>query len=192
MDYSDADLAGGEYTPYFTERIPVGEYDVKASIAHYGPGTYGSIAALKIEITREEPVSFKMAVSEEQDISKPDEDHFYGFSIESGFAFIGDVEVVNEYCEILEEFDENEEVTFPAIEYYAAEIEKQLEYSYKKYPEYHVDYIDYTVPGTEHHMTFMHTGYGDGVYPVYFGYDKNGGICCAVVEFIFASDEIFN
>lgn len=191
MDYSDADLVGGEYTPYFTEKIPAGEYDVKGCV-EYSVGAWGTIAAVKVEITSEEPVTFKMAVSESQDISKLDEDQFFGFSVDSGFAMAGDVEVINEYCRILEEFDENEDVTFPAIEYYEAEIEKQLEYSYKKYPDCRIEYINYTVPETGHHMLFMRTGQGDGVYPTYFGYDKNGEICCAVTEFVFTNDTIFN
>jgi hypothetical protein len=28
------------------------------------------------------------------------------------------------------------------------------------------------------------SGFGDGVYPVYFGYDKNNNICQVVIEFI--------
>lgn len=30
----------------------------------------------------------------------------------------------------------------------------------------------------------IQTGFGDGVYPAYFGYDENGNICELVVQYI--------
>lgn len=191
MDHAEVDFVGGEYTPSYTEEIPIGEYDVKASIVDYGTGCF-RIAAVKTAFTEEIPKIFKMAVYENQDISKLGDDQFYGFSIDSGFAIVGDTKVINEYCEVLEQFAEDEDIMSPAIEYYESNLEKMLEDGYKKYPEYRVDFIDYVVPETEQHIAFMSTGYGDGVYPVYFGYDKNGGLCCAVVEFIFTDDDVFN
>lgn len=187
MDYDGPDYAGGDYTPAYTETIPNGEYTVKASLLNCGEGGY-RVAAAKIEFASEEPVVFKMAVYENQDISKLKEGYFYGFAIDSGLAIIGDKEVINEYCEILEKYDENEDVTYPSIEYYYANIEKEIRASHEKFPQYKIDYIDYVVPGTEHHMLFLPTGLGDGTYPVYFGFSESGKLCCAVVQFIFEEE----
>lgn len=184
IDYSEADMVGGEYTPYYTQAIENGEYNVKVSLKNYGTGGY-RIAAVKVEFTDEEPADFKMALYENQDISALPEEYFYGFDIDSGMAIIADSEVLNEYYEILERFDENEDVTFPATEYYKANIENEFAASYKKFPEYKLSYVDYVVPETNHHMLFIETGMGDGTYPVYFGYSKEGNLCCAVVQFIF-------
>lgn len=184
MDYSNADYAGGEYTPFYTEFIEPGEYNVQASVLNCGKGGY-RVAAAKIEFSREEPYEFKMAVYENQDITQLKEGCFYGFDIDTGLAIISDAEVLNEYCMILEEYDENEDVICPAIEYYSAYIEKELKFSHEKFPEHKIDYIDYVIPETEHHMLFLPTGNGDGTYPVYFGYSKAGNLCCAVVQFIF-------
>mgnify|MGYP004667302753 CR=1 FL=1 len=184
IDYSEADMIGGEYTPYYTQAIENGEYNVKVSLIDYGTGGY-CVAAVKVEFTDEYPVNFEMALYENQDISKLHEDYFYGFAIDSGMAIIADSEVLNEYYEILEEFDENEDVISPAIEYYMANIENEFADSYKKFPEYKISYVDYVVPQTSHHMLFIETGMGDGTYPVYFGFSNAGNLCCAVVQFIF-------
>ncbi len=192
MDYDGPDYAGGEYTPAYTETIPNGEYAVKASLLNCGEGAY-RVAAAKIEFASEKPVGFKMAVYENQDISKLKEGYFYGFAIDSGLAIIGDKEVINEYCEVLEQFEEESEggnnwFMSSSLSYYETHIEKMLEDSYSKFPEYHVDFIDYTLPETEHHMLFLSTGWGDGTYPVYFGYSESGKLCCAVVQFIFEDE----
>ena len=31
----------------------------------------------------------------------------------------------------------------------------------------------------------IQSGFGDGLYPVYFGYDENGELCDIVIEYIF-------
>lgn len=184
IDYSEADMVGGEYTPCYTQAIENGEYNVKVSLKDYGTGGY-RVAAVKVEFTDEEPADFKMALYENQDISALPEEYFYGFDIDSGLAIIADSEVLNEYYEILEEFDENEDVISPAIEYYKANIENELDISYKRFPEFQIDYVDYVIPQTSHHMLFISTGKGDGTYPVYFGYSEEGNLCCAVIQFIF-------
>lgn len=184
MDYSAADFAGWYDTLVYTENIPNGEYDVKASVVDYGKGGH-RIAAAKIEFTHETPVTFKMALCEGQDISELDDGEFYGFSVDSGFALIADSQVFDEYCAVLKDFGKENNAEFPSIDYYETHLEGLLQNAYDKYPGYDLDFIDFTVPGTEHHMIFLSSGYGDGTYPVYFGYSENGELCCAVAQFIF-------
>lgn len=40
------------------------------------------------------------------------------------------------------------------------------------------------MPGTEWHIPMFQSGFGDGVYPVYWGLDENGEICQLVIQFI--------
>ena len=41
-----------------------------------------------------------------------------------------------------------------------------------------------TVPGTDCNLPIFASGWGDGYYPVYFGYDAKGKICAVYVRFI--------
>lgn len=190
MDYSEADMVGGGYTPYYSQDIKNGEYNIKVSLIDYGTGGY-RVAAVKIEFTDEEPADFKMALYPNQDISKlsgEHENYFFGFDIDSGLAIIADPEVLNEYYDILVQFGEDEDVIAPAIEYYMSNIENEYKAAHEKFPEYKINYVDYTVPRTNHHMLFITSGFGDGTYPVYFGYSEEGNLCCAVVQFIFTAE----
>ncbi|WHT40922.1 DUF4241 domain-containing protein [Myroides sp. mNGS23_01] len=40
------------------------------------------------------------------------------------------------------------------------------------------------MPGTDLTIPMIQSGYGDGAYPVYFGYDENNEVCEIVVQFI--------
>ncbi|MDR2051387.1 MAG: DUF4241 domain-containing protein [Deltaproteobacteria bacterium] len=46
------------------------------------------------------------------------------------------------------------------------------------------DWLNWRIPGTDYHIPIFASGFGDGYYPVWFGYDANGGICSLVVQFI--------
>ena len=35
------------------------------------------------------------------------------------------------------------------------------------------DWINFKIPGTDLSIPMIQTGFGDGVYPAYFGYDEN-------------------
>ena len=59
--------------------------------------------------------------------------------------------------------------------------------SYKQNPQYQRDggdWINWQVPGTDYHVPFLQSGFGDGTYPVYWGFDENGKVCQLIVQFI--------
>ena len=47
------------------------------------------------------------------------------------------------------------------------------------------DWINFKIPNSELSIPMIQSGFGDGRYPVYFGYDKNGKLCDLVVEYIY-------
>ena len=42
----------------------------------------------------------------------------------------------------------------------------------------------WVIPGTDYHLPLFQSGFGDGIYPVYWGYDQSGALCQLVVHFI--------
>ena len=59
--------------------------------------------------------------------------------------------------------------------------------SYEKSPRYQReggDWLNWTVPGTDLSFPIFTSGWGDGVYPCYFGYDAEGRICGLYIHFI--------
>ena len=62
-----------------------------------------------------------------------------------------------------------------------------LEENAKAYPKYQGDcgdWLNWTVPDTDCNLPIFASGWGDGYYPVYFGYDAKGEICAVYVRFI--------
>ena len=47
------------------------------------------------------------------------------------------------------------------------------------------DWINFKIPNTDLSIPMIQSGFGDGVYPVYFGYDKDNRLCDLVVEYIY-------
>ena len=47
------------------------------------------------------------------------------------------------------------------------------------------DWINFKIPNSELSIPMIQSGFGDGRYPVYFGYDENGELCDLVVEYIY-------
>ena len=56
--------------------------------------------------------------------------------------------------------------------------------AHPKYQESHGDWLNWTIPGTDCNLPVFSSGWGDGYYPVYFGYDAKGEICAVYVRFI--------
>lgn len=59
--------------------------------------------------------------------------------------------------------------------------------NYRSHPEYQRkggDWLNWQLPGTEYHIPIFQSGFGDGVYPVYWGFDEHGAICQLVIQFI--------
>ena len=45
------------------------------------------------------------------------------------------------------------------------------------------DWLNYHIPDSEHNIAMFHSGYGDGLYPSYWGIDKDGNVVSLVIDF---------
>ena len=77
------------------------------------------------------------------------------------------------------------------LETLAAEMEegnfRYIAKSYEAAPRFQReggDWINFTIPGTSYRLPMIQSGFGDGCYPVYFGYDRAGNLCRMVMEYI--------
>ena len=63
----------------------------------------------------------------------------------------------------------------------------QMEENAKDHPLYQESYgnwLNWTVPGTDCNLPIFASGWGDGYYPVYFGYSANNETRAIYVHFI--------
>ena len=155
-----------EDTPPFIQTIPAGTYPVKICVVP--SEKYGDCyACVKVEVSREKPVRYELGMTGQEDlVEEPSEDEYFGFGVDTGMGCVADIQ------------------TQAAFKTYWG---KRLEENAKAHPKYQGDYgdwLNWTVPDTDCNLPIFSSGWGDGYYPVYFGYDAKGEVCAVYVRFI--------
>ncbi|TQS83486.1 hypothetical protein A3207_07785 [Candidatus Methanomassiliicoccus intestinalis] len=171
-----------EEEPYFTE-VPPGEFHAVACVVSEDDSDCSRYAAVRVQFTKKEAVTFEEALIGNENLSELEDDEYYGFNVDAGLACICDIAVRDAFCEFYDDWSESNPGKNIYDDYFAAIFAK----SYAENPKHQReggDWINWIVPGTNYHLPIFQTGFGDGTYPVYFGYDADGKICQLVIQFI--------
>lgn len=167
----------------FIQRVSIGKYPVK--IAVVPSKEYGDrYACVKVEFSKNKPVVYELAVTgAEEDMDEAKEDEFYGFGVDAGMGCVVDKKTQEEYTKYWKKLEEEEEADNPFDDIF----DDLLIENAKKYPKYQREYGDWanwTIPNTDVNIPIFTSGWGDGYYPCYFGYDKDGELCGFYIHFI--------
>lgn len=172
-----------EYAKTFIQRVPTGKYPVK--IAVVPSKEYGDrYACVKVEFSKNKPVIYELAITgAEEDMDEAKEDEFYDFGVDAGMGCVVDKKTQEEYTKYWKKLEEEEEADNPFDDIF----DDLLIENAKKYPKYqreYGDWVNFTIPNTELNIPIFASGWGDGYYPCYFGYDKDGELCGFYIHFI--------
>lgn len=176
-------LAAHKYCPELAETIPVGTYPVEVSIYRNNlVGLRMCSARLKIRDTK--AVTYKLASpTKDTAVSEGKDGLLSGFPVEAGMMSFCDAKVAEEYREFLDKwYHEN-----PDKNHYDDYFARHFEESYQKLPAYQReggDFIEWCNPLSSHKMVMVASGFGDGFYQSYFGYDNNNEICEVIVPIV--------
>ena len=172
-----------EDTLPFLQMIPAGTYPVKICVVP--SEQYGDrYACVKVAVSQEKPVRYELGMvgNEELDAALGDDDYF-GFGVDAGMGCIADIQTQAAFkaywAKRLEEA--------PDIDPYNDLFCDLMEENAKAHPKYQGsdgDWLNWTVPDTDCNLPIFSSGWGDGYYPVYFGYDAKGEVCAVYVRFI--------
>lgn len=173
--------------PYI-QKVPTGTYPVKICVVP--SETYGDrYACVKVAISDQKPVGYELGMTGKEDLDEELEDgEFFGFGVDAGMGSIADIQAQEEYKKYWQKRCEEEEDIDPYNDLFC----DILEESYKENPKYQReggDWANWTVPGTDCNIPIFASGWGDGVYPCYFGYDENNAICGIYILFIDIAEE---
>lgn len=172
--------------PYMT-KVPVGTYAIETLAAEVEENYFRYIAT-RICFTEEKPVRYELALTGKEDLSDREAVDSVGFPVDAGLATITDVKVRDAYCAFEQAWYEKNSDGNLYDDFFADVFAE----SYKKAPRFQRkegDWINFVIPGTKYSIPMIQSGFGDGIYPVYFGYDKDDRICRLVVEYIFCDME---
>ena len=70
---------------------------------------------------------------------------------------------------------------------YFDELFKLNAIAYPKFQRPGGDWINFKIPNTDLYVPMIQSGFGDGLYPVYWAFDEAGDICQIIIEFISCS-----
>ncbi|MCL2116308.1 MAG: DUF4241 domain-containing protein [Methanobrevibacter sp.] len=170
-------------TNYYLQKVPTGKFPIYICAAMMGD--YGDrYVAVKLEFSDKIASRYEEALIGNEDLDNFEEGDYFGFFVDAGLGTIVDENTINAYCDFEEEWDKNNPNAASIYDDYFSEI---FENSYKKYPEYQRedgDWINWTIPNTEFQVPMFQSGFGDGLYPVYFGYDENNEVVNLIIHFI--------
>lgn len=116
------------------------------------------VAASKLVIADKNPVRYGMALCNGEDISTLTEGNFFCFPVDSGSACFIDKSDIEDFSKYVKEYD-------------GGYIFEDKEYKTISY-------------GDHKSLNVYSSGYGDGAYATFFGYDEDDNICCIVIQFI--------
>ena len=176
----------GEALPYI-QTVPVGTYPV--TICVIPSEKYGDrYACVKVSISDKRPIRYELGMLGDENLEELEDGDFFGFIVDAGMGCIADIKAQ----EAFRKYWTQRESTEDGIDPYNDLFCDLLEENYKANPKYQRDggdWLNWTVPGTDCNIPIFASGWGDGVYPCYFGYDGDGSVCGIYLLFINIEEE---
>lgn len=175
-------LPGAQFSPVLAEHIPVGKYPVEVSICRQNDiGIRMCTAKLKIKDTK--VVKYKKAVATDDTRIQCKDGTLEGFPVDAGMMTFCDEKVAEEYRVFLDNWYQSHPDGNHYDDYFASYFAE----SYEALPAYQRedgDFIEWTNPDTGNRMVMVASGFGDGFYNSYYGYDTDGQLCQIIVPMV--------
>lgn len=152
-------------TEPFVQAVRPGRYAVRLFVLHANHDRRVAFAA--VCFSEQLPRRFEMALTQGQEIGALEDDEFYGYGVDSGTGAFMDAAT----CAVYEKVAGTEDAVF-------APLDQALEESYV--PTYSVANVPLEAGGN---IVAFSSGWGDGCYPSYWGFDEAGEVCCLVTDF---------
>ena len=172
----------GEALPYL-QTVPAGSYPV--TICVVPSERYGDrYACVKLGISGQKPVRYELGMTGRENLDEElEEGAFFGFGVDAGMGCIADIRTQEEFQRYWKQRESEEAGIDPYNDLFDDLLRKSYEDA-PKYQQQYGDWLNWTVPGTDCSLAMFSSGWGDGAYPCYFGYDANGEVCGVYLHFI--------
>lgn len=176
-------LAAGKFCPELELAVAPGTYPVEVSICR---NPYAGIrmctARLKIKDTK--AVRYELAKpTEETAAAKGVDGLLTGFPVDAGMMSFCDAGEAKVYYDFIGKWHEYN----PDGNHYDDYFASYLAESYQKLPAYQReggDFTEWTDPDSGNRLVMVASGFGDGFYQSYWGYDVDGEICELAVPMV--------
>lgn len=161
----------------FTTSVPTGTYPVILSIAKVEPEDDQRVAYAMIKFAEGVAVKWEMAIMPDEDVTTLEEDEIFGYGVDSGTGCFMDEAAATVFLEKEEDYDE--------------ELLEKLETNYQDTWSHISEVLD---SKTGANIVAFSSGWGDGGYASYFGYDEAGKLVHIITDFgvVIEEDVVIN
>lgn len=163
--------------------VPRGKYRIETLVVKLEEDHY-RYALSRVRFTENVPNIYYEALKDDENLDDVDGDSIFGFNVDAGLATIVDVETRNAYCDFKDKWYAENPNKNIYDDFFAEVFAKNAEEN-PVYQREGGDWINFKIPNSELSIPMIQSGFGDGRYPVYFGYDENGELCDLIVEYIY-------
>ena len=160
--------------PPFTQAIPAGRYPVSVAIACFGEERDERVAFARVGLSSLPVVSWTMALTDDQSPAALEHDGYFGYGVDAGTGCFMDPVAGQLLAARMDREDE----------YFNAILdEMQRTYRHTR------SWLDWR-PSPEHaaNIICFSSGWGDGLYPSFFGFSSQGQLCSLLTDFLILSD----
>ena len=171
------------FSPILADAIQAGSYPIEVAICR-SEELGIRMAAVRMKITENKATRYQLAKpTEESAAFKASDGVACGFPVEAGMLSICDVQVANEYDAFLQKWHQENEHKNHYDDYFA-QLFKESEERLPQYQREGGDFIEWENPDTHHRLVMVASGFGDGFYQFYWGYDNNDERCELIIPLI--------
>lgn len=167
----------------YLQSVPKGRFRIETLVVKLEEDHY-RYALSRVKFRESLPVIYYEALKGDENLDDVDDDSIFGFNVDAGLATIVDVETRNAYYDFEDKWYAENPGKNIYDDFFAAIFAKSAEEN-PLYQRDGGDWINFKIPNSELSIPMIQSGFGDGRYPVYFGYDENGKLCDLVVEYIY-------
>lgn len=153
--------------PAFTVQVPPGDYPVRLAIAELGADHF-RVALARIDFLATKPVRWELALTPGQSLKKLGPEEVFTFGVDTGTAAFGDADA---FAWLAAQDEDLGERWIEAGE--AAGPPQGLPHTFLLLPQ----------AGPRNNMALFSSGWGDGAYACWFGYDAEGRVAALVADF---------
>ena len=174
-------------TTAFSRTVEPGEYPVTLCTHEISPSKY-IVEYAKIKFKPEEAKKWLLAVTDEMDLEELktlDEDGFFGHMVSAGLSCFMDQETEEEYAEKTATFYNDN----PSKDYFKKVLLPEIRKTMKDDSELQkqIKWNDHKVDEAKNKNIIMFTsGWGDGYYPAYWGYNDSNETVELTIDFLIA------
>lgn len=164
-----------------SKRVKPGKYPIKIYIAKLKESG-DRYAIAKLEFSETKADKWVLALRNGESINELEGNgDFFGFPVDAGLGGFFDYSTGVQYNKFLEEFIGKHPDGNIYDDFFASEFKKNAREPSN--PNDYGDWVNFTIPGSELNITMFQSGYGDGVYPAYWGMTNDNEIVSLVIDF---------